>query len=80
MYLFDLIGLSVQTEAGEVLGKIVEVIEQPANDVWVVHDEARNEILLPAISSVIKAVEVARGHVVVTPLPGLLDEAVDKPR
>ena len=73
-YHFDLIGLPVQTEAGATLGKIVEVIEHPGNDVWVVHGEAGNELLLPAISSVIKEVNVARKYVVITPLPGLLDD------
>jgi 16S rRNA processing protein RimM len=73
-YHFDLIGLSVQTDAGAALGKIVEVIEHPGNDLWVVHDEAGNELLLPAISSVIREVNLAEKRVVITPIPGLLDD------
>jgi 16S rRNA processing protein RimM len=73
-YHFDLIGLPVRTEAGMVLGTIVEVIEHPGNDLWVVHDDARNELLLPAISSVIKEVNLAKKYVLIVPVPGLLDD------
>ncbi len=73
-YHFDLIGLPVHTNAGLTLGKIVEVIAHPGNDLWVVHDEAGNELLLPAISSIIQEVNLARQYVVITPLPGLLDD------
>ena len=73
-YHFDLIGLPVCTEAGEALGRIVEVLEHPGNDLWVVHDQAQNELLLPAVSSVIKEVDLARKVVTITPLPGLLDD------
>ena len=73
-YHFDLIGLHVRTEAGMSLGKIVEVIEHPGNDLWVVHDDAQNELLLPAISSVIKEVDLAKKCVIIMPLAGLLDD------
>jgi len=73
-YYFDLIGLPVQTETGLALGKVVEVIEHPGNDLWVVHDEAQNELLLPAISSIIKEVDLKRKRIVITPIPGLLDD------
>ncbi|MGH7495159.1 MAG: ribosome maturation factor RimM [bacterium] len=73
-YHFELIGLSVHTETGKVLGRIVEVIEHPGNDLWVVHDDAQNELLLPAISSVIKEVNLAKQYVIIIPVPGLLDD------
>jgi 16S rRNA processing protein RimM len=73
-YHFDLIGLPVRTEAGVALGKIVEVIEHPGNDLWVVHDDARNELLLPAVSTVIKEVNLAKKYVIISPIAGLLDD------
>jgi len=73
-YHFDLLGLLVRTEAGRALGKIVQVLDYPANDIWVVHDDEHNELLLPAISSIIKEVNLEQGYVTITPLPGLFDD------
>jgi ribosomal 30S subunit maturation factor RimM len=44
----------------------------------VVRDEAQHELLLPAISSIIKEVDLARQRVVITPTPGLLDDFLQK--
>jgi 16S rRNA processing protein RimM len=61
-YWADLIGMAVYTEADDYLGQIQEIIPTGANDVYVVKrpevPEA-DEILLPAIATVIVAVDVA---------------------
>ena len=72
-YQFDLIGLPVQTTSGQILGAISSIIEHPGNDIWVVHDEAHNELLIPAISSVIKEVNLTQRRVIIEPLPGLFE-------
>jgi 16S rRNA processing protein RimM len=74
-YHFDLIGLPVQTTSGRTLGAIASIMEHPGNDIWVVHDEAHNELLIPAIASVIKEVNLEQRRIVIEPLPGLLDDA-----
>ena len=66
----DIIGLETVTESGEVLGRVISVLETGANDVYVVKGE-RGELLLPAIEDVIKQVDVPRGRLVVEVLPGL---------
>jgi 16S rRNA processing protein RimM len=66
----QLIGLEVQTEAGERLGALAEVLPTGGNDVYVVRDESR-EILLPAIREVVRRVDLERGVMVVSLLPGL---------
>jgi len=70
-YLHQLIGLRVQTEEGEYLGSITEVIETKANNVFVVKKDSA-EILLPDISEVIREIEFESGIVTVRPLPGLI--------
>lgn len=72
-FIFDVIGMSVQTEDGEGLGAVDEVIRTPANDVFVVRGP-RGEILLPAIASVVLSVDAAARRIVVRLLPGLLDD------
>lgn len=70
-YIFDLIGLSVRTTDNISLGKLVEVLTLPANNVFVVHDDAR-EYLIPAIKSVIKTVDLEQELIVIEPIDGLL--------
>jgi 16S rRNA processing protein RimM len=72
-YLFDIIGLPVYTAAGELIGEIVDIETYPANDVWVVRRE-QQEKLIPAIKSVIQEVDLKNGRVVITPIPGLLED------
>jgi 16S rRNA processing protein RimM len=55
-----------------VLGEIAEILETGANDVFIVRNEAGDEVLLPAIESVIRDVDLERGKVIVHLLSGLL--------
>jgi 16S rRNA processing protein RimM len=71
-YWSQIIGLEVWTTGGERVGKIVDILERPANDVYVV-EGPRGEVLLPAIEDVIKEVDLAHGRMVIEPLPGLLE-------
>lgn len=73
-YHFQVIGMQVETDAGAVLGHIVDVFTAPgANDVFVVHGP-QGEILLPVIEDVILKLDVKAGRVLVHMLPGLLGE------
>jgi 16S rRNA processing protein RimM len=73
-YYFQVIGLEVQTESGEVLGEIVDVLKPPgANEVFVVYG-FRGELLIPVIEDVIKQIDLDAGHVIIRPLPGLFDD------
>ena len=70
-YIHDIVGLEVWTDAGERLGIVAEVMELPANDVYVV-DSPQGEILLPAIADVVLRVDLAAGRMTVHLLPGLV--------
>lgn len=72
-YLFQLIGVRVETESGEWLGQVVKVIETGANDVYVVRGP-RGEVLLPAVDEVVLELDLESKHMVVRLLPGLLAE------
>ncbi len=73
-YHFQLIGMRVETESGEFLGEIAEVLDaQGANDVYVVQGP-RGEILIPGIREVVRVLDVAARRMVIVPMPGLLDE------
>lgn len=71
-YIDDLIGLSVY-EKESYLGKIKEVLQPGANDVYIVQAEDGKEILLPAIKSVIQNVDIENQRMEVCLLKGLVD-------
>lgn len=73
-YIADLIGLDVFTEDGEHLGKLIDVLQTGANDVYVVKLEDGREVLLPVIRECIKEVNLEQGEVRVHLMKGLLDE------
>jgi 16S rRNA processing protein RimM len=72
-YLYQLIGVRVETEDGEALGRVADVIETGANDVYVVRGP-RGEVLLPAIEDVVVELDLESKRMVVHLLPGLLPE------
>jgi len=64
-------GCAVVTESGRTLGAIVDVIANPANDLWVAMDDAGTETLVPAIHQVVVEVDVPARRVLVRDIPGL---------
>ena len=73
-YQYQLLDLAVQDETGRPLGKITEIIETGANDVYAVTDEVGHEILLPAIAEVILDVDLDQKKMRVHLLPGLVGD------
>jgi 16S rRNA processing protein RimM len=71
-YWFELIGMEVESESGERLGRIVDVFPTGSNDVYVMRS-GRREIYLPATKEVIKQVDRKAKRMVIRVLEGLLD-------
>ena len=63
-YHHDLVGLSVRSESGRDLGTLTEVVEPPANDVWVAR-RGGEELLIPVIPDAVLAVDLSGGTVTV---------------
>lgn len=70
-YHFQLVGVGVETESGEWLGQVIEVLETGANDVYVVQGP-RGEVLLPAVDDVVLELDLESKWMVVHLLPGML--------
>ncbi len=75
-YAHDLIGLRVESDTGEALGEVTEILFAPANDVYVVSGP-RGELLLPALRDVVLAVDLEAGKMVVKVPDGLRDSISD---
>ena len=59
-YHHELIGLSVVDEAGQPLGKLAQILETGANDVYVVETPDGKELLLPAVEEVILDIDLEK--------------------
>jgi 16S rRNA processing protein RimM len=71
-YKYEYIDLDVFDDGGNALGKIAEILETGANDVYVVRNEDGKEILLPAIPSVVLEVDMEARRMKVHLLEGLI--------
>ena len=71
-FIVDLIGLKVYTEEGKLLGILKEVLQPGANDVYVVENEDKEQILLPVIPDVIKNIDLKDKKIIVHLLNGLI--------
>jgi 16S rRNA processing protein RimM len=69
-YLYEILGNRVVTEDGRYLGTVEEVIQTPANDVYVVRGRGQ-EYLIPALKEVVIKIDPEDGLMVVRLLPGL---------
>jgi 16S rRNA processing protein RimM len=63
-YHHELVGLEVATAGGHELGRLVQVLERPANDVWVAERDGVEQ-LIPAIQDAVLEVDLGSGRVVV---------------
>lgn len=70
-YIRDLYDMKVETQEGELLGEIKDIIFTGANDVYVVKNGEEKEILIPAIKKCILNVDVENRKMIVKLMEGL---------
>jgi len=68
-YIDDIIGLDVVTTEGKDLGKITEVLQSPANDVYIT-----DRAMIPAVKEFVVSIDLDRKQMVVKPVAGLEQE------
>lgn len=74
-FIEDLKGLDVvDIDTGVSYGKLTNVIETGANDVYAAKDEKGRERLIPAIKQVVIETDIEGGVMKIRPLEGLFDE------
>lgn len=75
-FISDLIGFAVYDESGKMLGSLKEILQTGSNDVYVVRDENKREILIPALKSVVNEISLDNNRITVTLPQGLIDDEV----
>lgn len=71
-YIFDLEGMEVYSAEGKYLGKIDDVYQTGANDVYQVTNEGKS-FLIPAVKAVVKEVNLKKNKMVINVIEGLLE-------
>jgi 16S rRNA processing protein RimM len=71
-FIHEIVGMTVVDETGATIGTVQDVMQLPANDVWVVAS-GEKEILIPAVKAVVRSVDVGRRTIVIRPMEGMLD-------
>ena len=70
-FIADLIGLDVYTDEGELLGKVDDIYNTGASDIYVVKNELGKQILLPSIKKVLKEIDLENEKITVHLIEGL---------
>jgi 16S rRNA processing protein RimM len=77
-YQYQLIGCRVEHGDGRVLGVVSGIWETGAPAVLVVVDETRREHLIPAVSAILREVDVVARRITIDAPPGLISKEADE--
>lgn len=73
-FIADLLGLDVvDSKTGKVYGKVTDILNYGASDIYVVTD-GNNSYMMPSAGDIIEKV-VLESHISVNPIPGIFDDA-----
>jgi 16S rRNA processing protein RimM len=66
-FLFQLIGLKAETESGEAVGIVTDLLETGAHDVLVIQPEEGDELLVPNHPEYVRDILPEEGRIVIVP-------------
>jgi len=71
-YGFEIVGMTVRSEAGDVIGEITDIFETGSNDVYVVRCGKR-EYYIPATREIVKQIDRGSRTMIIHVVEGLLE-------
>ena len=71
-YYHEIIGCTVVTTEGQEIGKVTEILETGANDVWTVTPEKGKPQYIPYIEDVVKEIDIESKKIIIELMEGLL--------
>ena len=72
-YIRDLIGMTVKKENGEILGKVSDVLQNTAQDIFEVENADGRKILIPKVDQFVLEIDKAAGEIRVRLIECMLD-------
>lgn len=74
-FIQDIIGLTVRdVDSGKIYGKITDVYQNGASDVYSIKQPNGTELMFPYIDEVVKSIDIENGEMIIRPLPGLFED------
>jgi 16S rRNA processing protein RimM len=73
-YSYQLVGCRVESDAGDLIGSVIEIWSTGAPDVLVVADDHGKQHLIPAAEGLLREVDIEGRRIVVELVPGLLGD------
>ena len=70
-FLQDIIGAEVRDETGETIGRLEDILERPASDIYVIRAEDGTEHLVPAVPAFIRKVDADAGIITAHLIEGM---------
>lgn len=71
-FISDLIGLNVYDTEKNKLGKIINIIENPANDLYEIEDAKGETHLVPSVKEFVKEIDLKSG-IIIKPIRGMFE-------
>ena len=71
-FIHDLLDSQVFTQQGKLVGTLVDVWQSSSNDIYVIKNQAGEEILVPAIKDVIKQVDIKTKKIIIHLIEGMV--------
>jgi len=69
---FELIGIRVYSIKGDLIGTVKHIFSTPSNDIYVV-ERGKKEILIPAIDSAVREIDLENQRIIVSEMEDYLD-------
>jgi 16S rRNA processing protein RimM len=74
LFAHELVGWTVVTEDDTILGTVANLMEMPAQDMFVIRTPDDEEKMIPAVEDFVLAIDEEEEQVVVRPIDGLMGE------
>ena len=72
-YVRDLIGMSVTEEDGNLLGHVIDVLQNTAQDIFEVESENGKKLLIPKVDQFVLDIDAEKREITVRLIEGMLD-------
>ena len=73
-FIFDLIGLEAVREDGTHIGRVTDVIQNTAQDLYEIETDDGKKYLVPAVYELVTDIDINSGIMTINPIPGLFEE------
>ena len=73
-FIFDLIGMEAVREDGSHIGRVTDVIQNTAQDLYEIETDDGTKYLVPAVYELVTDIDINSGIMTINPIPGLLGD------